>query len=461
MLVVGLLLMAGCGHHPRSAEVPLAMPSAFSATGENGVLPPAHWWEALGDSTLDQLVASAFKGNMNLREARARLEAARAATDQAEADLWPQLDAEASVGEQRPRDAARPDVSLGLRASYKVDLWGRINATIEAEALSAEALAAEVQATALTLAGEVARTWYGLRAARRERALLAAQVQTNVDVLELLDTRFGNGQVRAVDILRQRQLVEATRGQLAVVEARVDGRKHRLAVLLGESPPDFIPPDAISTEGASVLPLPPPLPATGLPADLVTRRPDLRAARARALAADARAAAALSARYPRLDLTASLRTEGENADQLFDEWLRSVAGSLLAPLFTGGELAAAADEAEALSRAALYAYGEAVLIAFREVEDALVQEAAQRRFLTALGRQEELARQAAEQLRTAYFNGAASYIDVLTAVTDRQELQREVVRARSELLFFRIALYQALAGGFTVPAPSSSPPADG
>jgi outer membrane protein TolC len=261
-------------------------------------------------------------------------------------------------------------------------------------------------------------------------------------VLRLLRARFGSGQIRAVDILRQEQLVESTRERRIAAQSRVHVVEHLLAVLLGRSPQAGVELERVE------LPELPPLPDTGLPAELVQRRPDVRRAHDLLRAADRDLAAAVSRQYPRLSLTASLSTAGEDASDLFDDWARSFAGNLVGPLLDGGERRADVARAEALREQRLYEYGQATLTAFREVEDALVRERKQLRQLDSLRRQVELASRTYEQLRIEYFNGLADYIDVLTALTDQQQLRRDLIAARLELLDIRIGLYRALAGGF-------------
>jgi outer membrane protein TolC len=243
-----------------------------------------------------------------------------------------------------------------------------------------------------------------------------------------------------VDVLRQRQLVESTRERRTVVEERAEVLKNRLAVLLGRPPQAGVPaaPDS--------LPALPPLPETGVPVDLVQRRPDVQTAFNRLRAADRELAAAISDQYPRLTLTASASTVANRAGDLFETWAYSFAGNLLAPIFRGGELRAEVDRTEAVRTQRLYEYGQTILVAFREVEDALVREQKQREQLRQLRTQVRLARRSYEQLRVQYLNGTADYLDVLTALDEVQQLRRDRLAARLTLVEDRIALYRALAG---------------
>jgi outer membrane protein TolC len=216
--------------------------------------------------------------------------------------------------------------------------------------------------------------------------------------------------------------------------------EHRLAVLLGRSP------QAEIEVGPDSLPAVPPLPETGVPADLLQRRPDVKSALNRLRAADQDLAAAISDQYPRISLTASGSTIADSATDLFETWAYSFAGNLLAPIFRGGALRAEVDRSEAVRTQRLYEYGQTMLTAFQEVEDALVREQKQREQIQQLESQVDLARQSYEQLRLQYLNGTTDYLDVLTALDEVQQLRRDLLSARLLLVEDRIALYRALAG---------------
>ncbi len=279
--------------------------------------------------------------------------------------------------------------------------------------------------------------------AQKQLALVERQIETNQKVLDLLKNRFGTGQIRGVDILRQRQLLESTREQKSTAEANLKVLQHELSVLLGQSPQDTL--RNISPEQMPELP---PLPETGVPIDLVQRRPDVRSAFNLVKAADRDLASAISNQYPRLTLSASLTSSSNTAGNLFEEWATSFAGNLLAPIFRGGELSAEVDRLEAVKKQRLYEYGQTILTAFQEVEDALIREQKQRESIARLEEQVTLAEQAYNQLRLEYLNGTSNYLDVLTALDEVQQLRRNLLTAELNLIEYRIGLYRALAGSF-------------
>lgn len=430
---------SGCTPSTPPLDTKVEIPTDF---GENGHLrAPSHWWTTFGDAGLDSLVTRALRGNLDVRIAEARRREAAAFVDLEQSAYWPDLRANAGVtGITGEGFVNAPEASLGLNSDLELDLFGEIGASVEAERLRTAARIAGLRAAELTVAADVASTWVRLVEARRQFDLLAEQVETNETVLGLLEGRFGSGQIRGVDILRQEQLVEATHERAAEAEGRVATLENALAVLLGRAPrATFQAPDG---------PLPdlPALPATGVPADLVERRPDVQRDWLLLQAADRDLAAAIARKYPRLSLSASTRTDAEDPANLFQDWIATLAGNLAAPLFTGGRLQADVDRNEAIRSRLLDEYTRTVLTAFREVEDALVLERTQTARIDRIARQVELSRQSTEQLRSQYLNGLGDYLDVLTALTEQQQLQRNLITARRERLETRVALYRALAG---------------
>lgn len=442
VLVVAANALTSCSARTAELRLPLDLPPAFSEPG--AVEAPQRWWTAFEDAALNEVVEEALRSNLGLEATWQRLREARAIARRASSSLHPELDAfvegEATGGEPgSPGPAESAGIRLGLAAEYEVDLWGRVRAEARAERHRALASLADHQAAAITVAAEVVRTWYRLMEALGQRALLDEQIETNEQLLRLIEARFGLGQTRSVDILRQRQLLESTREQAFSVEERTEVLEHQLAVLVGRPPQERLPYVA-----KALADLAPP-PATGLPGELVLRRPDVLGAHRRLQAADGDLAAAISNRYPRLTLSATASTR---TGSLLGDWMGSLLGSLVGPLLDGGERSAEIDRTEAVARRRLYEYAQAVLTALREVEDALVQEQKRRARIQSLERQVRLSDRAYQRLRIEYLNGVSDYIDVLTALAGGQRLRRDLLSARLGLIEVRIALHRALAGGF-------------
>ncbi len=446
LLLLGsaLLSFAACSTADRSIQLSIESAAPFSAGGSGPVLND-QWWVAFEDQGLTAAIGRALEQNFSLTAAYERMRAAQMLALRQSANLLPQLDllgvAERSEVWRSGDWNSDSSVSVGLAASYELDFWGRLNAQTDAANLRAEASEAFLQSAAISISAEVALAWYRLAAAQEQKLVLLEQVETNRTVLEILDERFKSGQIRAADVLRQRQLIEATLEDVNDSNAQIAVIEHLLAILQGDTPQ--------GGEGypdAALVKLPP-APLVGLPSELLQRRPDVREALLNIQASNADLAAAVSDRYPRVNLSASVVTsDGEFS--LFDDWLASIAGQIAAPVIDGGARRAEVLRNEALLNQQVADYGQTVLQAFREVEDALALEYHQCIKIAQLETQLELADETYRQLRTQYLNGVADYIEVLDTLTAQQFLARSLVTARLDLIEFRIALHRALAGGF-------------
>lgn len=440
LICFALVAQLGCSPRAANLSLPLETPKAFSESSAHAI--SERWWTAFDDAKMDTLVDTALKSNFSLESAWQRLRGAQAIVDRESSSLFPDLGALFGGEIERSDSGDGETLRLGLSSEYEVDLWGRIRSDIEAERYRSSATRADYQTAALSLSAEVVRTWYQLMEARNQLDLFERQIETNTQVLTLIRARFGSGQIRSVDILRQRQLLEFTRGQKIAAESRTRVLEHQLAVLLGRPPQERI--------EYTHRPLPdlPPLPDTGLPAELIQRRPDVQRAYSLLRAADRDLAVAVTNRYPRLTLTASASSTSADAGGLFEDWVRNFTGGLLAPIFNAGELGAEVNRNKAAKKERLFEYGQTILTAFQEVENALIQEKKQVERIRSISEQVRLVRQTYEQLRIEYLNGISDYLDVLIALTNEQRLRRELISSKLVLLEFRIALYRALAGGF-------------
>jgi NodT family efflux transporter outer membrane factor (OMF) lipoprotein len=447
-LAVILMLVASCSlFKPRARQSPAGeLPHTFSLyTAESD--PAKRWWEEFNDPDLNALIIEMLSDNLTLKEAWARLNQVQALAVQAGAALYPNLTgtAGASYVRQRSENGTRKtestdDYFLGGVSSYELDLWGRIRSGRKSALLEASAVREDVNTAAMTLAAEVVQRWVNIIAQRMQKRLLENQLQTNLTFLELIELRFHMAMVSVLDVYQQKQVVEDIRAEIPLVEAQEQLLRHELALLLGKPPQTFL---NISREE---LPNPIEIPATGLPADLLSSRPDLRAAGMRLWAADWQVAAARADRLPAIRLTAQARYGEADADVLFDNWLLSLAGNLTAPIFDGKRRAAEVDRSLAVVDEKVSAYRQTVLTAIKEVEDALVSEAKQREHIKGLEKVTATARKALKEAGNRYRKGLTDYLPVLTQLLTVQGLERELIQQQANLLETRISLYRALGG---------------
>ncbi|WP_339700549.1 TolC family protein [uncultured Marixanthomonas sp.] len=450
MILCVLFLITSCAPKLTNIPPPVEEPQAFSYTGTEVI--PEKWWTTFKDTALNTLIDSALSKNMELAATWQQVLAARAIKKRQASTLWPQVEANARTSLNRPQAnfTGGEDIQLGFSASYEFDLWGRLRSAKQAEAFRAQASYYDYQTTALVLSTQIATIWYQLVTAQRQLTLVNQQIETNNDIVELIQTRFSSGQTRAVDILRQRQLLESTRNIKIGYETDVALLQNQLAVLVGEAPQNN-PIPAVKDS----LPSLPPLPETGLPLELIRKRPDVQQAQHLLLAADRDMAEAVRSQYPRLSVSATGQFRSNAYNDLFKEWAYSLAANLVAPLFYGGQIRAEIDHTEALKNQQLYNYGQTVLTSFREVEDALLQEQKQNEQLESLRRQLELTEKANRQLKIEFLYGAREYLDVLLSLNQEQQLRRDVLTAEQTQLEIRIDLYRALAGGFEIENPAT------
>lgn len=442
--VLLVTVISACALKIKEVRPTVTVPVEFSSSGKEVL--PDEWWRGFEDRDLNTLINQALEGNLSLKSVWDRLNQARAVARQAKADFFPSANVEAGASRTHIRDNGETDnsnsFSLGLAVGYELDLWGRIRSTRDAAELDVLAGEEDLMTAALTLSAQVATIWYQLAEQYGQRELLIEQTHTNEQVLEVVTVRFRRGQGSAADVLQQRQLVESKHGEKARVEGRIKVLEHQLAVLLG------FPPTRPVAKPVVVLKDLPPLPETGLPADLIKRRPDIRSAYYRVLAADRRVAAAIADRFPRISLTAQVNSSGEKVRDLFDNWLASLAANLVGPVLDGGKRKAEVARTRAVASEKVHDYGQVILNALGEVEDALVLERQQRDYIYSLDQQLKLSGQAIERVRDRYIKGAEDYLRVLDALLTHQQLQRTRLSAGREIIEDRIDLCRALGGGW-------------
>jgi len=445
-LLLSLILLAcqtGCQKISDRALTPVALPDSFSTSGLEPVA--AKWWQSFGDEDLNTHVEQALTNNFSLLAARERILQARAVARQAGAPLIPSLDGNGSAATNRDYQSGTnsDSFSLGLSASYEIDLWGRLRNIEEAALLELEATKADTATAELSLAAEVALTWFQIVEANQQLELLQQQKETNEKVLEVITVQFRSGKTDISDVLQQRQLVESNRGSIAGLKGGKRILEHQLALLLGS------PPGQQFTDALHGLPQLPPLPDTGVPLHLLTRRPDVRSDFIRLQAADQRSAAAVANRLPRLSLSASLSTSGTSAKDLFSDWFSTLSANLLAPIVDGGFLEAEVKRTESVAREQLNTYSQTVLNAIGEVEDSLAREKELLQTLESEEIQLQFAAETVVHVGNRYRQGIEDYQRVLLALISRQNLQRSILTSKLALLGNRITLYRALSGSFT------------
>jgi NodT family efflux transporter outer membrane factor (OMF) lipoprotein len=430
------------------------VPPQFSESGTGAVLPrdwDYSWWETFGDETLNRLVETGLAANFGLQQYVARIEQVTALVRQAGARLYPSLDlvagydaewdGETASGESRDR---KESSDLGFLLRWEMDAWGRLSSLRRAENLTAQATMEDWLGARLLLSTAIAETYFEIQEQRRQLEVIRAQIKTNETLLQVTSLRFGQGQSSIVDVLQQQSQLEATLARVPQIEARIGQLEYSLDILLGQSPGTGH--YAMSNQ----LGRPAPMADVGIPALLLTRRPDLRAAQKRVLAFDYEVGAAVAEQFPTLVLGGNL---GWRGDPGFTDTVMGVFAGLAAPLFDAGERRSEVRYRRARLEEALADYSEQYLSALFEVEVALLDERKNVERLVLVEQQLETAQRLLTGAGNRFSQGLTDYLPVFTSLAIVQNLERDVVSAHRRVLSARVGLFRALGGPMLNPKP--------
>lgn len=443
----------GPDYAPTEPKLTPAWRQAREAGLTEGPIADAPFWHGFADPVLAQLVEQALVANLDLRSAYARLASSRALRGVAEAGQWPTLEGRGSYEDRKEsrntpfgRFIPRTSIhSIGVDAAWELDLWGRVRRSIEAAERDLEASDADVQAARLTVATEVVATYVDLRAAQRRLAIAQANLALQEQTQGLVRARFDAGLVVERDLAQATTNVESTRSRLPTLEASAIEAQNRLAVLLGRAPGD-LPVEVAATGAMPTLPL---QIAVGVPADLLRRRPDVRAAERRFAAEVARVGIAEADRYPRFSIGGSLGIAANSADGLFQNGsdARSFGPSLRWSLFDGGRLKQRVRSLEANAEAAQIAWEQTVLLALEEAENAMTRFVREQSRRSSLQRAAEQARRAVALAQTQYGAGLSDFQAVIDSERTVATIEDDLVGSEAAIAGSLVSIWKALGGG--------------
>lgn len=457
MALIAAGVLSGCSLAPQymRPEAPVAAAYPADLAG-NGVRSASEigWREFFPDQRLQALIKVALDNNRDLRTAALRIEEARALYNIQSADLLPNLNAGFSGSRGRTpaslslsgHEVISSSYQVGLSlASFELDYLGRVRSLNDA-ALSLYLASDEArQAAQISLIAEVAKAALAERAFAEQQDLAQRTLEGREAAYKLAKQRFDVGASSELDLRLNETLVLAARIALVTLTRQRAQAMNGLTLLTGTPLTDLPPGRALSAQ-LIVAELP-----AGLPSDLLTRRPDIRAAEQRLKAANANIGAARAAFFPRISLTAGIGTASNALSGLFDSgsgtW--SFAPQLLLPIFDAGRNRGNLTLAEVRRNLAIADYERTIQIAFREVADALVARASLDQQIDAQRATQEAQ---ADRLRLAnlrYQNGVSSFLDVLDAQRELFAAEQSLVQARLLRLTNAIDLYRSLGGGLS------------
>ena len=419
---------------------------------------PDNWWRLFNDRELTRVVDRALAANNDLAAAKSRVDTSRALVGVDRAKLFPTLDLSGTAGTSRSSaDALRgnlpPGSNVDLQSeryrstfdlAYDPDLWGRNKRAVEASSAEAAATEAQLDSLRLGVATEVARQYFLLRGLDSQENVLQGTLKSRQDALEIQKSKNDAGLSDGLGTSRARTEVELAENDLGIVQRQRGSAENALAVLCGTAPSGFSVTRRVSDSALPTI-------SPGLPADVLNRRPDVRAAEQELRAASARIGVAEAAFYPNFVLSAGGGFESIDIGK-FLNWenrVLSLGAGVAAPIIDGGTNKANYQAARSRYDEALAKYRQALLIALREVEDALVDLKGLARSRDAL----ELARNSSQETRRLsqerYDRGLTSYFEVVDAEREVLRVQLVLSQLDAQQRITLAALAKALGGGWS------------
>jgi len=463
-LAAPLVLLSACAVGPDYVKPSTETPPAFKEQAGWKIAEPADtaipakWWEIYNDPVLNALEEQVSISNQTLIQAEAQYREARALVQSAQAAYYPTVTGNVSSARagglsSTSRTASTSSVAppsntdlLTVNASWEPDLWGRVRRTVEANATSAQASAAELQALRLSTQAQLAQDYFQLRDQDADRQLYDKTVIDYKKSLELTQNQYKSGIVPKENVVLADTLLKQTEAQAIDFDVARAQMEHAIALLIGK------PASTFSIAAADKFDTPVPVLPLGLPSALLERRPDIANAERLVASANAQIGVAKSAYFPNFTLAA---TGGYESSGLAN-WISlpnrlwSVGPALAETLFDGGLRAANTKQAIAAYDASVANYRNTVLTSFQEVEDNV---AALRIYEQEAKKQEEavaLSRRSVELTINQYKAGIITYLDVITVETTALSNERTFVDLRNKRLAANVLLIKALGGGWNV-----------
>jgi NodT family efflux transporter outer membrane factor (OMF) lipoprotein len=455
IFMVLALSPAGCAVGPDYERPKTQAPAGWSGKTDASTADLSRWWTVFNDETLNGLVERAVHANHDLKIAVHRVAESRAQMGVVLGALLPEIDLTGSQTHSRLSPNAQPfpitqiyqsRYKVGFDASWEIDLFGGAQRGYEAASADYESWIENRRAVLVTLLGDVARNYVGVRGSQFLIAILRQNAATARGTAEITQARLAAGVATSLDVARAEALLASAEAALPPVEATLKQTIHRLSVLLG------LPPESLVAELSADAPIPaaPARVVVGLPSELLLRRPDVRQAERKLAEATATIGIAVSELYPRISLTGAFGLDSLGSADLFKWQSRawSLGPSVRWPIFAAGRLRAQVAVEDARKNQALDAYEKSVLVALEDVENALVaylREGERRKSLEAAVAANLKAVALADDL---YRKGLTSFIDVLDAQRALYGTQADLGRSTAEVTLDLVALYKALGGGW-------------
>jgi multidrug efflux system outer membrane protein len=459
---VTLSLVAGCTIGPKYRRPTVKSPDVFRGTADPTAAPDPNslgdlkWFELFKDSQLQELIRTALVANYDIRDAIARVSAARANLGITRANQFPKVAGTADITTLRnSASGAFPlppgfglertfgSVLLNL-LSFEVDIWGRLRRQTEASRAQWRASEEDRKAVMTILVGDVASTYFSLLELDTELEIARRTLATREESLRLIKVRQQGGVASMLDVRQAEQLVYSAAATIPNIERLIEQTENQISLLLGKYPgPVTRGRTLIEQEQPSSL-------LAGLPSSLLERRADIRAAEQNLIAANANIGVARAAYFPQLSLTGFLGSESTQLSGLFTGPTRvwQFVPQVTQPIFYAGALKSNVRLARAQQQIVLIQYERSIQTAFSDVSNALVEH---RKVGEIRVQQELLVTTLQDRRRLAYMRyqgGVDSLLNALDADRDLFSAELSLAQTRRDELAALVLLYRALGGGW-------------
>lgn len=454
-----LFIFAGCAAvGPDYVPPDTPMPEAWQTPEKSGLVGEqlnkgalADWWSILDDPVLTNLVESAVAGNLDLKEARARVREARARRAISEAYRFPTIDAGGSARSSRSSEetgsgSQRELYAAGFDAAWELDVFGGEKRAVEAAGAELQASEEDLRDVLVSLLAEVALNYVELRSFQTRLSVAEANLDAQKETYNITRWRRQAGLTTQLDVEQAKYSFEQTRAQIPGLETGLAQAKNRLAVLIGQHPGSLG--DALAER--KPIPVTPLEVAVGVPADILRRRPDVRRAERRLAAQTAQIGVATADLYPRFSLFGSIGLEALSLGNLFSLGSRNhgMGAAVAWPLFDAGAIRSNIEVQSALQEQAMIRYEAAVLTALEDVENALIAYAKEQRRRQSLMEATGAALRAVDLAQKQYSSGLIEFGNVLVAQRSLLSLQEQLAVSEGGVTSNLIALYKSLGGGW-------------
>lgn len=455
MVSLFCLILCGCMVGPDYRRPVVETPRSWRfAEKETKDLANTTWWEQVGDPALNDLIVVALRESKDLRIAAARVEEFRGRYAVARSALFPQVGAGISPGGERttqrgqvPFPATAPNpvelYQANFFATWEIDLWGKLRRGTEAARATLLSTEEGRKGVILSLVTSVAGAYVNLRDLDRQLEIAKRTAGSREESYRIFTLRFKAGYISDLELSQVKSEYERALATIPTIEKAISQQEDGLSVLLGLNP-------GAIRRGKTIDELELPAIPAGLPSDLLGRRPDILQAEQELISANAQIGVAKARFFPSISLTGLLGWESIRLSQLFTGPARmwTWAAPVAQPIFTGGALKEEVKATEAFREEALLQYRKTIQNAFRDVDDALIDQRRTRDELEAQKRQVEALRTYAGTARLRYDNGYTSYIEVLDAERSLFDAELGLTQTKGVLFQALINLYKAMGGGW-------------